>query len=468
MTDRARLPRRSTTPRPRSVAGALVALAAVTGSFTLAAPATADTARLEATPAGPMIVVTAPDGSQRRLGPVGSRPRHPELRASPDGRQLAVVPSFGRFDAVAIVPLDGGPVRRLATGARRFATERSSAWWSADGSELIVGDVAEGRADPKTESAARPYRSRVLRCPIAATACQPVPDVDGLAAPLPGGIATSSSVGSLLPFEPTDLGIDLPIVPWAPGSQRWRFPPDQRADLAPWQQRRTATTALVGATTQILARRTASLTDGLDVAVWAIGGPVDALIAHQRVRTPITRSGRDRIIRPRVGPVRWTVIDPAGARRTVTAPKVRLPATVRPAVREPRGRRAVALITPQLPLPYGGWIGLAQARGDSFDNGQALTRTARDGRSSIVRSGGRLMTAYELVRTTLGRTRISGPMSMEIAGHEAATDAAIVRITWEERNTRRTVRYRDATFRVPLDGRTAPTVVSRTFEAVAW
>ncbi|MBF6620012.1 MAG: hypothetical protein ITG02_07250 [Patulibacter sp.] len=378
------------------------------------------------------------------------------VRISPDRSQIALVPAApGELTEVVVVPTDGGPARTFTTGReQRGITEGTTLSWTADSRTLIIGDTAVGRRTRDER-----HRSRVLTCDTAAlpAECRAIPGIDGLAAPLPGGIVTSSSVGSVVPFATG------PVDATRPG-QRWlRLTVDRRSAV----QRRMFTmprrtrTAFVTDTPRTLRDRTASLASGIDAAVAVVGGTDRAVVVHQRHRAPISRNAR---VNWRVDPMRWTLIDANGTFRTITAPTI----TVRE--RSRAGRRSTsrhAVVLPRVSRPSGGWLAEVRVRTSAVTTALALATVTADGHPTLVRPSAPVLTGDDLARTPLGRRPDPGSGSVALLGHEAATDAAVVVVRWGEQD-RRAYRYRRATVRVPLDGRTPPSVISRSAEDEVW
>lgn len=449
--------------RPRT---SLAALGTLTALALAVQPtiATADTARLGSpTSNGRAIVLTAADGTTRTIGPYDVDPWPMTLRISPDRRQIAIIPvAPSLIDTVLIVPTDGGPARTLTIGPqRRGLTGRSDLSWTTDGQALIIGDTKLGRASRDER-----HWSRVLRCDLVASACHAIPGVDGVAAPVPGGIVTSSSVGSLVPFDPgfVDVGPSRP----SQRLLRFRVDRDDRGKLRSFAKRQRSRTALVTDTTRTLTAETASLEAGIDGAITVVGGPSGALLVHQRHRTRVTRGKRGSTVDWRVGPLRWTLIDPSGARRTMVAPRLRIPTRLVESTPESAGRTTrLATVVPRTALPVGGWLADVQTLTEAGHDGHALATITPDGRASLVRSNGKLVAATDLIRTPLGRRASSHSASFRLIGHEATSNAAVVVVNWGEER-RSDYRYMRATVRVPLDGRTPPSVVSRSAENEAW
>lgn len=451
-------PARTVTASCRAGTAIVVALACG-----LAVPPTApgDTARVTWSKAGTLVVVTTDDGTKRRIGPVDVEAALAQLRVSPDHRYLAIAPGASTLDAITIVPLDGGPPRKLHTGSARLrTTDRTRIWWSADSREVVVGGTAQVAARWNVPSP-------VLRCALdsgTATGCQTIPEADGVAATVPGAVITSTAAETLLPFYPSVLDLDQPLATWP--LPNFRVPRSASRRLRPLQVPRTARTVLVTDAPRALRSTTTSLAQGFTVALDAVSGPTHALIVQQDVRTRIAPTAGGHEVQYRRGPLHWALIDATGVLRTVPAARVRVPkrlSVLEGAVA--RHGTQVTAVEPTIPLPAGGWLGLAS---DRNGDGIALTRTAPDGRSRVVRSRGRVVTATDLVRTVVRRRAVPGSASMAVVGYEATTRAAVVALHWTEDRGRDTDRYPRATVRVPLDGHTAPRTLGLTAEREAW
>lgn len=472
---------------PRST-GAALAAAAVLAAVGQPASATADTARIvtdDATrdtgPAHAAIVVTALDGATRTLGPYRFRHVPTDLKNSADGRYLAVgFDLAGRSHEVTIVPTDGsGPFALRVTPPSLGITSTSDFSWSADGSELIVG----GAEDQKAPLGRWRYRSAALRCPIATRICQRIPDGEGLAAAVPGGIVTSTPLDDVLPsgsqfggfVEPTTIDV-------RPARQRR----DERQLLREVRTRSRTRTTLVTTvvdppTTASVMARTARLTAGIDAAISVLGGPSGALIVHDRHRVSVTRRGTKLRLRSQTQARRWTVVAPDGTRRTqpmrvFLVPKADAP-TYNWGQKLPRQRLGAV---PSAAITTGGWLGTVGFVRGNGPGGYLLARVTPTGRAELMRSGGRLVSARNLVRTVLHRAPTPSTASLDVVGFEAASDAAIVTLGWSEGAPDKSIAPEGvvasrgdhvnvvATVRVPLDGKTAPTVVSHTMEQAAW
>jgi dipeptidyl aminopeptidase/acylaminoacyl peptidase len=463
--------------------GLLLAALAVLATAGQPATATADTARIVPVdptqhegPTRASIVVTAQDGGVTTLGPHRFRAEPTALRRSPDGRFFAVLVGDWSADdrGLSIVPTDGRPAFEVPTRTRRggpYDTEPENFSWTSDSRDVILGN---------TDTEIGPAARVVLRCSVARRRCSAIPGVDGFAATVPGGIVTSTSFHTMVvessgfaprDSEPADADT-LQIL-----RRRWR-----------------ARTALVGPATRTLAVRRASLLDGLRGAVGIVGGPSGALITEHRYQLRLAKHRGRRVVRLRSQAQRWVLIRPDGRIRTVVVPRL----TVPKAHSAPLGnaehfagrikaQRAVA--RPRAAKATGGWLavtGAPTAVGGTA--GLVLTDVTAGGRAALVRTAGRLASATQLVRTVVGRSPTRGTPSLDVVGHEAATDAAIVTLSWHEGPPPKVDRLPDgrpdpngasetseessvvhtATVRVPLDGRTPPTVVNREHEQAAW
>ncbi len=427
-------------------------------------PASADTARIvrdprpaPGTPPMTEIVITGADGTRRTLGRYDIGVPEILLRISPDRRWIALVPYFpARLRSVWIVPTDGGPARTLTVDpAVRSATDRSGFWWTSDSQALIVGDTMQVGSRRQHH----PYRSRVLRCALAATVCRPIPGVDGVAATVPGAIVTSSSVGSLLPYDPGRMDSEF----------RWRTVERDPSDLRRFRVARRSSSAVVADAVRTLRSTTSSLAAGIDGAFAAVSGPAAALIVHRRLRTAITaRKAGGHVVRWRPGPVRWTLVAPHGGRRTITAPRLRIPMALADPTPENAKRTTVrATVEPRAPLPDGRWLAEVRTLSEAGYAAVALAVVGPDGRAALLRNRGGIVSAADLIRTTIGARAPAASTSLRVVGHETATDAAVLSLGWPESRGDR-FRHREATVRVPLDGQTAPSLISRHVEDDAW
>lgn len=473
--------------------GAASTLAAAGGSPTTATAGTAriaavDTARgHEDGPARASIVVTTSDDGARTLGPYRFRHVPTELTSSPDGRYLVVGSDLlGRSSEITIVPTDGsGPFALRIEPRSLVVTSTSDFSWSADGSELIVG----GADDQRAPRGRWRFRSAALRCPIATRVCTRIPGSEGLAAAIPGGVVTSTPLDDVLPSGSQLGGFVEPTTIDARPARQSRYERELLRELRTPERTRT-TLVRTGAnppTTTVLTTRKQRLARGTDAAISVLGSPSGALIVHDRHRVAVTRRGTKLRLRSRTQPRRWTVVAPDGTRRTRRMRTFLVPRADAPAYdwgrKLPRQRLGAV---PSVGVAAGGWVGTVGFVRGAGPGGYLLARIAPTGAAELMRTGGRPASARNLVRTTLGRTPTPGEASLDVVGYEAATDAAIVTVDWSEGppdastapdgnldpdgvvESRGEPVRGTATVRVPLDGRTPPTVVSRTQEQAAW
>ncbi len=470
----------------RRPAGLLAAVTALALAPTLErpSPATADTARIStfagAAPRERTIAVTAPDGTTTTVGRFRVWRSAFGLTRSPDGDHFAAL--IGRWSfrvrELMIVPTDGGRsfAIPLAVGSRRFAASPEDIAWTTDGRALIVGSA--NRTDGTTTFA-------VLRCALATRDCRELSHVQGLAAPLGRGLvaSTSTAEGSSwvrgLEFDDEDLF-------GAASIRGFREPQLSRTVLS------TRSVPTPGSLRTVWQRR-ASLVDGREAATDVIGGRRAALIVRSRERVQLRRTPRGVRGRSIAGRDRWTLLRADGHSRTVVAPELTVPAA-HSAPRGNRGEASRGRIESQRDVPQpraatatGGWLATTGWPADGARRGGlVLTAISPRGRAAFVRVGGSIASATELVRVVLGRTPTPGTPGLEVIGHEAATNAAIVTLRWTEdpppkRDTlpggslgpdeagesREPVRG-EATVRVPLDGHTPPSVVVDGPVQAAW
>lgn len=450
----------------RALAAAAMALGLV---LSVAASAHADTARLEVSePEGDVyptqIVVTSATGDTHALGPFPMPTRARQLVRSPDGRYLAVIPDLDAVDgSPTIVPLDGGaPVRLQPPPGIIVMPSLFGASWAPDGSELVIGHAYAERKARDTP------RWPALRCPAPAFVCRAVAGSDDFAAAFTGGIVAGSTLISLFP-SPRALGIMVSVDgfrgEWLRrGSRRARALErltDQRVTS------RVSTT--IGRRRRTISAVRRSARQGVPVTTAIVTGPSGALVAQETYRVTIrSRGGRMRGV-TRYTPHRLVHVAPDGAVRTTSAPSLTVPAADRepPIVHGWRRKAKRFPVVPEVALPHGEWLGTIGTQSSVKQHpAVALARISPDGTARFVRTNGRIVTAHgllELVPDTTGRTERAG---LTVVGHERATNAAIVVLGWwDGRNDDDPA---VVTLRVPLDGRTPPTVVSRTAEQAAW
>jgi hypothetical protein len=452
---------------PQTRAAAAVALTSVV--LSMSASAHADTARLEIAPpeAGvhpTRIVVTSATGDTRTLGPYPVPSRTRQLVRSPDGRSLALIPGFDASDgAPTIVPFDGGAPARLQPPPGIVVVPPLSApSWAPDGSELLIGHA---HAERTARGAAR---WPALRCPAPAFACRKIPGTDGLAAALPGGLVAGSTLFSLFPSSRA-LGI-LVSVDGFRGAWLRRNSRNARALERVIAQRVTSRTSTVvdGRRRTIDAVRR-SARQGVPVTTSIVAGPSGALVTQETYRVTIRKRGDRMRGVTRYTPHRLVHVAADGTTRTTPAPWLTIPAADRepPLVHGWRRKAKRFPVVPEVALPRERWLATVGTQSSVKQHpAVALARIASDGTARFVRANGRIVTAHgllELVPDTTGRTERAG---LTVVGYEHATGAAIVAVGWwDERNDDEPA---VVTLRVPLDGRTSPTVVSRTAEQAAW
>lgn len=477
------------TEMPRRVgptAGVLVAaVLALLPSLGLPAPVSADTARIAtfagAAPRERTIVVTATDGATSTHGRFRVWRSAFGLTRSPDGAFFAVL--TGRWNSMirelAIVPTDGSAAFEipLANRQRRFRADPSNIAWTADGRALIVGNADRSNGDGV---------SAVLRCSVAARSCRAVPHLKGLAAPLARGVVAATAWSSVSAWS-AGLGFDDEAPLDSDTLRRIRRPQRTRTVLS-------TTTLPASGSLRTVRQRRANLLDGVDGTVAIVGGPLGALVAYSRDRVRLRHTKHGIFGRSVASPLRWALVTPGGRARTVTAPQL----TVPKAHSAPIGDNDYflgkieaqrALPRPRAPIAHGGWLAVTGSpTAVGGDDGLVLTAITPSGHASFVRIGGRIGSATELVRTALGRPPTPGTPSLEIVGYETATNAAVVSLSWGEGARPKVDTLPDgtidpegvietseedsvvhlATVRVPLDGRTAPTVINREREQAAW
>lgn len=408
------------------------------------------------------IVVTSLAGQTRTLGPHRFRAEPTALRRSPDGRHYAVLVGDWSTDArgLSIVPADGSAPFEVPPRTPRggpYDTEPENLSWTSDSHEVILGD---------TDAEHGPPAKVVLRCSVVRRRCTAIPGADGFAATVPGGIVTSTALhtmtvetsefllGDSEPVEPTTLGVLR---------KRWR-----------------ARTVLAGRRTRTIATRKASLLDGVHGATAILGGPSGALITQRRYRLRLAQYRGQRVVRLRSDAQRWVLVRPDGRTRTTVVPRLTVPkahGALTGSSRRLRSQRAFP--RPRVASGDGGWLAVTGYPGAiGGTEGLVLTTITPGGRAAFLRSGGRIASAAQLVRSVVGGTATPGTSSLDVVGHEAVTNAAIVRLHWFEGSGDTIHDGSDsdadqptthtATVRVPLDERTAPTVISRFAEDDAW
>lgn len=473
-------------PARRAGVAAVVALAY---GLAATAVATADTARIVTdqmaagrTPARASIVVTGVDGNTRTLGPF-SFPETPYgLRRSPDGRYFAV--SWGDAEVadrgLVIVPADGGTAFRLRPrrpGGTAYDVSPSRVSWSSDSRDVVLGDVRDDEGDGPGD---------VVRCSVAHHRCTVVPGVAGYAATVPGAIVTGTTAhrlaGLVARYDPDG---------WGGPDERPADGPTRRALV---RHRQTDVAHVTPRRTRILLRRRASVLQGVDAATGIVGGPSGALVTVDRYRLRRVVQRGETFVRWGGIARRWVVVGARGATATVKPRRLPVPRE-HAAIAEDidtgmmliRAQRAHP--EPRTSIASGGWLATTGTTPFAArTGGLVLTTITPQGRAAFVRTGGQIASAAQLVRSVLARrTAYRGTAALVVVGHESATNAAIVDVSWDERDpkpgdpppaalpgTAGIVPFEDsslrrhATVRVPLDGRTPPTVVSGAPEHAAW
>lgn len=454
-------------PRPEFATVAILAALTVLGQPAIAA---ADTARIvlpDALPfSGPVraaIAVTAADGPTTTLGPYAFRAEPSALRRSPDGRYFAVLVGNWSTDerGLTIVPTDGSAPFEVPPRTRRggpYDTEPENFSWTFDSGEVVLGN---------TDAENGPAAKVVLRCSVARRRCAAIPGVDGFAAAVPGGIVTSTALDTLT----VETSVFLPgdSSPVEPGTlqvlrKRWR-----------------SRTAFVGPKTWALAGRRASLLDGLHGATAIVGGPAGALLTQDRYRLRLGHRRGQSVVQLASKTRRWILVRPDRGTRTVVAPRLTVPKPHSAPIRDPRRLRPQrAYVRPRAPIGSRGWLavtGVPAANGGT--EGLVLTTITPGGRAAFFRTGGQIASATHLVRSVVRGAPAGGTASLDVVGHEATTNAAIVGLHWLEGSAETVflggsesdadqVTMHAATLRVPLDGRTAPTLINREREQAAW
>lgn len=462
------------------------AVALATGVVLVAAPAASgDTARLvldqktaHGGPTRASVVITSVDGSTRWLGPRLFAARPGGLRRSPDGRYFAApLGSPGdRGFGIAIVPTDGSVpfviVPRSSDGNSHYIYPASISW-SSDSRELLLGNIQDDRKGVPGE---------VARCSVVRRRCAVVPNVRGFATALPGAIVTSTSSRDLVDWVSHYAMVD----PYGRPADR----PTRRA----LQRRRLAQTARVTSPgTRVLLRRRATVLNGIDAATGMVGGPSHALIAVDRFRLrQVQRRGRT-FVRSDGQTRRWVLVGSRGPATTVPARRLFVPRAHGALVEDDdlnfRVHAQRKYPEPRAPIATGGWLAVTGSSPSAPGrSGLVLTTITPRGRASFVRAGDQIASAAQLVRSVLARRKTyRGTAALEVVGHEAATNAAIVDLSWDEPDplpgdtvpqtvpgtngivpAEDSALRRHTTVRVPLDGRTPPSVVSGTTEDEAW
>lgn len=438
-----------------------------------AAPAGADTARLEPTTKtrpgelprndADRIVVTDAQGAQRTLGPVPSG----QLFADPMGRHLLLLPEGGddRRATPLLVPLDGSEVRpvRLPAGTAIDGRGFSQVGWTPDGTELLVShalgwDPSKYRSPSEIQDVAR-LRWAALRCPVATAVCTELPASSGFAVGVPGGVLTTSSVLSSFPASWLLEGLREVELP------EWERPSSRRGRV--WTRIakgvRVASTQLVGPPPTTLGRIRRSGAAGIPAAVAAAGGPAGAAVSRVTFVTRLERRrGRVRLD-VRVRSPRLLLARPGAPLRTIVSRPIAV-------ARGDRRRIAPIFVRPGQRLHFhpqlatdDGWVGGGGTPGLAPELVVLATMDA-EGRVRPVTVRGRPATAWTLLRAALGRSpgRVAG--TIEIVGYEAAGNAIV---TVEHGFGAEGIPERFSTLRVPLRGSALPSVVRERVDA-AW
>lgn len=469
---RSRSSSRSSLRMPHLVRLALLAGTAVCAvAGTVPPAATADVARLEpAANAKPgelprnhdyEVVVTDRRGARRTFGPVPNS--YPF--AAPDGRHLLLVPdeADGKPVAPVLVPLDGSPVRPLRLPAGTTVVGNiSRVNWTPDGTEVLVGDAIGW--DPSVFSGLSAIedpdllRWTALRCPIATGVCTELAGPGGLVVGMPGGVvATSSYLSSL----PSSWVFDEQLPVWERRtSQRGRTWIGLANDV------RVTSTQLIGPTTTTVGRARRTGSRGIPVAHAAVGGPAGALISRITVVTELERRrGRVRLKARHRSP-RFLLMTPGAPLRSFASRPLRLSRRDRSRVAPSTADRGQRLHFRPDFATADGWIGGATPSAIVPDYAVVATMDT-EGRARPVTVRGRPATAWNLLRAAWGRSpgRIAG--GIEVVGYEAAGNAIVsVGYDFSDKDLPG-VPQRSATLRVPLDGKTRPTVIRGAVD-VAW
>lgn len=451
--------------RRGSRAGAGISIVVAGLVLSTAPSAHADTARLQvAKREGAIhptrIVVTTATGVRRTLGPYPLRSRSSDLLASPDGRFLVVVPEFSVRPAdLTVVSLDGGaPVVVRAPRGITILPPLPMLSWALDSSELVVDHAFVGDDD------ADRVQWAVLRCAAPTFACQRADDGSGTAAAVPGGIVTGSTLLSAFPS-----GRALNLLTSLNQSDGGGF---SRGSASARELRRLVTSPVASRITTIVDGRPPtvstvrrSLRHGLPVTSTIVGGASGALLTQEVYRAAV-RSRRNSVGGTlRVTQLRLVRVTADGAAHTSAVPRLTIPradAVPNPSTGRSRAKRAP--VVPRIGLPTGGWLATAGIQ-PSTDDALTLARIDADGAARFVRSRGRIVSATSLEAQVRGAAAEPGLASLTVVGYEQATDAAIVVLRWWESGRRQPAA---ATFRVPLDEQTPPTIVSRLAAGAAW
>lgn len=439
--------------------------AAVSGLALLtAAPVHADTARVTVAKRDgavypTRVVVTSAAGARRSLGPFRLRSRSSHLLASPDGRYLLVVPEpLSRHADLTVVSLESGmsvPLR--APRGTTIVPASPMLAWATDGNELVIDHAFVG--DPESD----PTRWSVLRCPAPTFTCHEVEDSDGDAAAIPRGFVSGSTLLSLFPSANA-----LRLLTSLTQGDDWFT----RGSASARELRRLVAspvtsqiTANIDGQPRVLSTTRRNLRQGVSVTTAIVGGVSGALLSQEVYRATV-RSQRNRVGGTmRVTQRRLVRVTADGATYSASAPRLTIPRAH--AVPDPvtdRSRAERAPVVPEIGLPSGGWLATAGTQ-PTMAYALTLVRMDAGGAARFVRSRGRIVSATSLEAVVRGAASEPGRAGLTVVGYEQATDAAIVVVHWWESGRRGLAA---ATVRVPLDERTAPTVVSRTEEHASW
>lgn len=501
--------RRRTPSRPTAVAGALAASAAL--ALLAATPALADTARLEGVgesaffdggldsqevevvPAGEepketpapqpsrvaRVVLTAVDGSTRRLGPFRLPAPVDGVSASPDGRYLLLATSSQdeedlSFDTYA-VPTAGGTAQRLRLPEGSLPFSFSPPSFTPDGAELLFSDVLtiDPKADPKrVKPTDVTYGS--YRCALATGACTALPAGSGGAVVgFPGGMLTATSFFSGLSEQlKADLYVGNGLVTdkWVPRESRAA---DLLRQLLATPLR--STVVVQGTTPRTVSDTRRTPRDGVPLVLSALGGPSGALLTRVSLRMNLERRGGKVRSSAEGAASRLMTVRPDGTSTVGPVPRVTVSRTaLRRVDRRYAAARPALPFTPAVDRADGSWLGVAgdpalelegdDGRGGSSENdAEAVVLAVLDasGTARAASVGGRPATAETLLRAVPRRGAIRSTGPLEVLGYERATRTAVVRVRWRTGTQRRVeeTTSRSVALRVPLDGSGRPTVL---------
>jgi hypothetical protein len=367
------------------------------------------------------------------------------------------------------VPTDGGSATALTTPVGvTIAPPYSGISWTADGTEVIVGDATRvvpppGVAPDAPEAADGTLTWTALRCPVVTMTCTELPGPSGAAVAIPGGVLVTSSAFSLLPAEYLFAGVgDTQPPTWARPRSAWgRLIRDVHG--AP----RTAATHLEGPAPRTIAQITRPAAEGLPLTLGLVGGASGAAGYRYGFTTTLKRrAGRIRLVARESGP-RMLTVAPDGSVAVRAVPRVRV---TRRDLRVDRPRRPQHLrFVPALGRPDGrGWIGFADLKPDPLrPAGPVLATMSPDGRALVLRVDGRAATAETLARTARRRPRFDYLEGMTLAGFERATRSVVVTVGLGRYGPEGEPRTVEVAVRVPLEGGGRPTILPHRVDT-AW